>query len=511
MIKKKITPAVLIILDGWGIQKPSEHNAITLADPPEYGRLIKEYSHTKLLAHGTAVGLPEGQVGNSEAGHLNIGAGRVVKQDSLYISDGIEDGTFYRNPAFISAFQHVKKYNSRLHLMGILSGNQCPHMTPDHIIALLNLSVKYDIKDVVLSFFTDGRDSPPNSALEHWNAIKDRITPNARVGSVAGRLYLDRKKKWDRTETLYDMLTSGIAVYTAASFEEAIAEAYKRGETDEFISPTKVESQGKDGTIKNGDAVIFYNLRSDRARQLTRAFVQQRFEPFNRKAVLDNLSFVAMTDFGPDLDKILTAYPSRTIKNSLTLALKDFRQLYIAEMEKYAHVTFFINGGFTDPVAGEKRTLVRSKDVKSYDDVPEMSAREINQVVLPSIEYDIYDFICINYANADMIGHTGNLDAAIKAIKVVDECVFEVVSTVLKKGGFALITSDHGNAEYMVKQGTGELDTMHEISPVPLILVDANGRKLKNKTGKLADVAPTLLYLLGVDIPMEMTGESLVK
>ncbi|KKT35977.1 MAG: 2,3-bisphosphoglycerate-independent phosphoglycerate mutase [Parcubacteria group bacterium GW2011_GWA2_44_12] len=508
---KKQRMAVLIILDGWGVSENADNNAIVLSRPRVYNNLMAQYSHTLLEAHGKSVGLPDGQVGNSEAGHMNIGAGRIVKQDSVYISEAILDGSFFKNPAFVAALQTVKKNGSKLHIMGILSGMQCPHMSPDHVVALLKMSDDREVSEVVVHCFTDGRDSPPDSALQNWHEhLQPYLTKNARLGSVSGRLYLDRKEKWQRTKDLYAMFTLGEAKFFASTFESAVRSGYERGETDEFISPTLIQAEGKNNLIENGDAVIFYNLRSDRARQLTMAFVQPLFDGFHRQKTVHDLQFVTMTDFGPDLSNCLAAYPSRLVRNSLPFVMKEYRQLYIAEMEKYAHMTVFINGGYPDAVAGEKRILVRSKDVLSYDEVPEMSAREITQVVLSNIKYDVYNFIVVNYANADMLGHTGNVEAAIAGVQVVDRCMGEIIEKVVSKGGLVMVTSDHGNAEYMQDAVSGSIDTMHETNLVPLILIDPEKRRLKDVVGKLADVAPTLLSVLNIPVPPEMTGNNLL-
>ncbi len=523
----KRPPLLLIILDGWGIAPPSASNAITLAKTPTMDRLWKTYPHTQLQASGLYVGLPENQVGNSEAGHLNIGAGRVVVQDSTYISESISDGTFFKNPAFLEAIQHIKRRNSHLHIMGILSNDQCPHMSPGHLTALSRLAKMHNIR-FFLHFFTDGRDTHPHSAIDLWNSLKKMLEPGVcEIGSVSGRLYLDRKKTWERTEQIYNALVLGKSDYESPDFESAVKAAYKRGESDEFISPTIIRSKSVTAAdiISDGDSIIFYNLRSDRARQFTKPFVQEQFEQanqdaFRRAKILKNIRFVAMTDFGPDLGPVLTAYPSRDVHQSLPMVLKNhYRQLYISETEKYAHITYFFNGGYTEPIAGEHRILVRSKAVRSYQETPEMSAKEITAVVLEVLRQKWYNFICINFPNADMMGHTGNIESAVIACQAVDSAIAKILQEVEKNKGEAVITADHGNAENIgeevVENGESVINTMHEKNPVPLIIYTKKKIALKDQdsnepTHKLADIAPTILALEGIPKPKDMTGESLI-
>ena len=520
-------PVILAILDGWGIASEGRFNALTEAKTPALTALWESSAHTKLYAHGLHVGLPKDQVGNSEAGHLNIGAGRVVKQDAVYISNAIVDGTFFKNPAFLSAIQHAQKFNSRLHIMGIFSGEQCPHMSPEHLVALRTFTSKYTVR-VLWHFFTDGRDSPPYAARDLWAQFKSSILgKNSYVATLSGRLYLDRKKQWSRTEKLYNALVLGRAEFQCKDMDTAISEAYKRGESDEFIEPTIIRNKevGDGDVISDNDAIIFYNLRSDRARQLTKPFVQDQFEQLNQGAfkrakVLRNTLFVAMTDFGPDLGPVLTAFPSRDVSNTLPMVLGSFyKQVYVAETEKYAHITYFLNGGYTAPIAGEDRILISSKKVKSYDQTPEMSCEEITDIALKALTRKWYNFVGLNYANADMLGHTGNIQAAIIGCAFVDKQIARLVKFIKKSNGMLIITADHGNAEYMGHQDEEVdhliIDTMHETNPVPFIVVSKKNIKLKGQDdeepgGKLGDVAPTLLDLAGIEKPVEMTGESLV-
>lgn len=509
-----IRPFLLIILDGWGIAPAGATNPLSQTKTPTLDYLFKNYPHTQLKAHGQFVGLPKDQVGNSEAGHMNIGAGRIVIQDSVYISDSIKNGTFFKNPAFLEALQHLRQYRSRLHLIGILSNEQCPHMSPEHLTALFQLIKQHNLKEVILHFFADGRDSPPKSILSSWKKIEADCPPNVKIGSITGRLYLDRKKCWERTEKLYNLLTLGQADWQSLSFNDAILNAYRRGETDEFISPTMIQNNFQ--PIEDGDSIIFYNLRSDRARQLAKPFVQADFELANEKAFirkkrLANIKFVAMTDFGPDLGDVLTAYPSRDIKNTLPTVLRHLRQLYIAETEKYAHLTYFFNGGYEQPIAEEHRILIRSPQVDSYVKTPAMAAKEITQVAVASLENNFYDFIVVNFSNFDMIGHTGNLKAAMAAIRIINQCLAKLLTIIKKKKGFLIVTADHGNIEIMKDEKTGAFDTMHEKSLAPFILVSPARKKLLlRQEGILGDIAPTILDLLAIKKPAEMTGKSLI-
>lgn len=521
--KKKHPPLVLIILDGWGFAPPSSKNAISEAKTPVMDRLWSEYPHTLLHAHGKYVGLPEWQVGNSEAGHMNIGAGRVVTQDSVYITESIKDGTFFKNPAFLETVQHAKNYHGRVHLMGILSDPQCPHVSPDHLVALNKFLRTHNVR-MILHFFTDGRDTPPRYALNAWKQIcKDLGGTVCSIATICGRLYLDRKKSWERTEKVYNALLLGEAEHTARTIEDAVLNAYARGETDEFIHPTIIRNEittARD-TIGDNDSIVFFNLRSDRARQLTKPFVQDNFEEanqgaFTRRKVLRNIKFVAMTDFGPDLGNVLTAYPSRDVKGTLPMALReDFRQMYIAETEKYAHVTYFLNGGYKEPIAGEHRILVKSKEARSYDEVPEMSTLEITDIVCELLKQRWYSFVCLNFANADMLGHTGNMRAAIRGCEFIDRSIGRILQIVRKNMGALIITADHGNAEDMGVTAEGLANTMHEINPVPFIIATEEKIRLRGQEtgeigGKLGDVAPTILDILGIPKPNEMDGETLL-
>ncbi|MFH1233563.1 MAG: 2,3-bisphosphoglycerate-independent phosphoglycerate mutase [Patescibacteria group bacterium] len=514
----KNLPMILVILDGWGLAEPSQGNAVTLAKTPTINGLMKKFPSTTLFAHGKYVGLPSDQPGNSEAGHMNIGAGRIVKQDVIKISKSIIDGTFFKNPAFFEAIRHVKKNNSKLHLMGMISNNMSAHSDPKHLLALLDLVKTRQVKEVYLHLFTDGRDSPKYASLKLIQDLRKTFKNKECIATVIGRFYaMDRKKKWERTEKTYRALVNGIG-RKADSAETAITESYNRGENDEFIEPYIICQDNKmTPRISDNDSVIFFNLRSDRARQLAKAFVQKEFCELNqscfvRKKFLQNLRFVAMTDFGPDLDSILTAYPSVDIKETLPMLLKELKQLYLAETEKYAHVTYFFNGGYSSIVDGEARMAIASPDVKSYDQVPAMSSDKLKKEVISNLNKNKYDFTVLNFAAPDMIGHTGNLQAGIECCHQVDKNLGEIVKAYLKVNGAVLVTADHGNIEEMIDLKTGEIDTEHSTNQVPFILIN---KKFKNKIklrqdGVLGDIAPTILELLELKKPKEMTGKNLI-
>ncbi|MDQ5938874.1 MAG: 2,3-bisphosphoglycerate-independent phosphoglycerate mutase [Patescibacteria group bacterium] len=511
-------PLVLMILDGWGLSKETTGNAIALAKTPNINNYFKKYSSTTINASAEFVGLPKAQPGNSEAGHMNIGAGRLVEQDDVIISKSINNGTFFKNPALLQVAKHVKANNSDIHLMGLICDVTSPHSDMDHLLSLLSFFVNKTKQKIYLHLFTDGRDSPRFAALKILNHYeKVFASPRVQVATVMGRFYaMDRKKAWDRTQMAFDAMTMGHG-QTAKNAEDAVSQAYNRGESDEFILPTViVDEQNKPvSVIGDDDAVVFFNLRSDRARQLSKVFVQPNFEKKNpdsfiRANSIKNLLFVALTDFGPDLDSILTAFPSMDLQGTLVSAMSDYRQLYIAESEKYAHVTYFFNGGYDRAIVGEKRVNIPSQVVPTYDLKPAMSAREITKYVVKALNKKQYDFIVLNFANLDMIGHTGNLQAAIKAVEVVDECLGSIMKTLLKKKGTAVITADHGNIEDMINLKTGEVETEHSCNKVPFIVInDQEKYKLKDN-GSLCNVAPTILDILEINKPVEMTADSLI-
>lgn len=515
---KKIKPFLLVIIDGWGIRKEKKGNAIAQAQTPVMDGLYRDYPNTLLGASGLDVGLPPGQAGNSEAGHMNIGAGRLIEQDSVRVSRSINDGSFFRNEALLSVVEHVKKNKSNVHLMGLLSDDQSPHADPDHLLALItmfNLSledVSPDIK-VYLHLFTDGRDSYQYSAMRLLQKFKKALSKRNHISTVCGRFYaMDRIKQWERTERAYDALVLGKG-FQATSAEEAVLQAYNRGENDEYIQPVVIKPEGRSGRITNNDAVIFFNLRSDRVRELAKAFVQQKFVGFKRKKVLKNLKFVSMTSFGPDLPNIIPAYPTQEpFKNTLPIVMRDYRQLYVAESEKYAHVTYFFNGGYDHPVAGEDRVIIKSSDAYTYRTQPEMRAKELTDVMCDSIEYQKHDFMVMNFANPDMVGHTGDFAACIRAVEFVDQQIGRLVQSMLKHDGTVVITADHGNIDEVIDAETNQIITSHSMFPVPFIVVNKHiPRSIKMNHGVLADVAPTILSMMGIPRPREMGTHLLCK
>lgn len=510
-------PVVLVILDGFGLADPKlPGNAITPKTAPAIFSYMKKYPSTSLVAHGKAVGLFKDQEGNSEAGHLTIGAGRIVKQDLLIISDAIKDGTFFKNEAFHQAIEHTKKHKSRLHVMGLLTNGQSAHAHHDHLYAVLEYARRQQVSEVFLHLFTDGRDASPHGSILFLRQLRKRMSAGQEIASITGRFYgMDRSKTWERTKAAYEALVSGKGC-KAASAEDAIDQGYNRGETDEYIQPTVIMNGNKPvAKIQDNDAILFFNARSDRARQITKAFVQKDFTKhnpgsFRRIKTPRGVCFVAMTDFGPDLPGILTAFPSPDIDNCLAKAVGEARQqLYISEMEKFAHITFFINGGYPEPINGEKREAVPSIQEYSFVSRPAMNAREVTKRVVTYLKKDTYNFIVVNYPNADMLGHTGNITAAKKAIQVVDAEVKKIVTAVLSKNGTVVITADHGNAEDMMEAKTGEMMTEHSTNPVPFILVSKKYRRARIKKGTLADVVPTMLKIMEIPIPKEMTGKAL--
>lgn len=517
---KAMLPMLLIVLDGWGVGEPNRGNSISLAKVPVFDSLMKKYPNTTLYAHGIHVGLPDGQVGNSEAGHMNIGAGRLVEQESVIISKAIENGTFMKNSAFLGAIRHARKMNSKIHLMGMLSNGQSPHSDPGHLVALIEMLKNNNVENVYLHLYTDGRDSPKYASLKLIQDLEKNHLGNYKIVTVMGRFYaMDRKKKWSRTEKAFNALTINKGKM-ASSAIGAITEAYNRGESDEYIEPCIITEDEKISTrIEDGDSVIFFNLRSDRSRQLTKAFMQNDFNAKNpnsflRNKKLEHLFFVAMTDFGPDLNDVLTAYPGIDITNTLPMALAGFKQLYLAETEKYAHVTYFLNGGYSGAVVGEDQLMVPSPDVKSYEETPGMSSLELTNIILENVKNNKakYDFTFVNFAAPDMIGHTGNIAAGIKCCEVIDACLGKIVQAYLEVGGTVIVTADHGNIEEMINLETEEVYTEHTTNKVPFIFINKNSSKniRLRKNGSLCDIAPTILKALDVEKSKEMSGKSLI-
>jgi 2,3-bisphosphoglycerate-independent phosphoglycerate mutase len=506
-------PLVLVILDGWGHGRASDGNAITRAGIPNFTALIRDYPHTILGCAGEDVGLPEGQMGNSEVGHLNMGAGRVVYQELTRISKSIREGSFFDNDVLRQAVNHVLANGSALHLMGLLSDGGV-HSHINHLFALLDMARQGRLEKVYVHCFLDGRDVPPDNALVYIDQLERKIKEikTGRVATVMGRYYaMDRDRRWERTESAYRAMVFAEG-FKALSAEAAVKEACKRGQTDEFVQPTVIEDGAGNpvATVRDNDAVVFFNFRPDRARQLTRSFVDTDFQGFSRGRAIDNLYFVCMTQYDKTIEAPVAFRPQR-LANTLgeVLSSAGIKQLRLAETEKYAHVTFFFNGGVEAPGPGEERILIPSPRVATYDQKPEMSACEITEEFIGQLQFDRYRVIVMNYANPDMVGHTGNMEAAVKAVETVDKCLGRVVEAVLEKDGVVLITADHGNAEYM-KDEEGNAVTAHTTGPVPFILVGRKFRRTVLRPGRLEDVAPTILDLLGLPKPEEMTGSSLI-
>jgi 2,3-bisphosphoglycerate-independent phosphoglycerate mutase len=517
--KIKNLPFVLVILDGWGIAPAGPSNPISLAKLPNYNYFLKHYPHTQLIASGEKVGLKKGEDGNSEAGHMNIGAGRIVKQDQIEISKMIKNKSFFKNPALLEAIKHAHKYKSNIHVMGLLSNGQSAHSDPEHLYALLEFFKKQKFHRIYFHLFTDGRDSPPHAAARLVSKLINNFKNNEIISTVMGRFYaMDRIKKWTRTEAAYNAMVMGQGLVSDNPYR-AVSEAYNRGETDEFIIPTVIKNPIKKSKfINDNDSIIFFNLRSDRARQITKPFVQKNFEEgnpgaFKRHKILKNIKFIALTNFGPDLDNISTIYPGQELTNTLPFVLKDIRQYYLAEREKYAHVTYFFNGGHNRPVNGEIWRVVKSVGAQNYESFPQMSIFELTDIICDALRSKQFDFITVNFANADMLGHTGNIPAAIKAVQYIDESLGKIYREIKRRNGTLMVTADHGNVEEMVNLKTHEQDTEHSTNPVPLIIIHSglNKKKMKLKKGILGDIAPTILDLMGIDKPREMIGRSLIK
>lgn len=506
-------PVVLMILDGYGLNEKKEGNAVYEAKKPVMDRLMKECPFVKGNASGLAVGLPDGQMGNSEVGHLNMGAGRIVYQELTRITKSIADGDFFDNEAFLKAVENCKKHDSALHLFGLVSdGGVHSHIT--HIYGLLELAKRSGLKKVFVHCFLDGRDTPPASGKDYVAQLEAKMKElgTGKVASVMGRYYaMDRDNRWDRVELAYRALTDGKG-NTNESATAAIQESYDDGKTDEFVIPAVVTENGAPiGTIKDQDSVIFFNFRPDRARELTRAFCDDTFAGFEREKRLD-LVYVCFTDYDETIANKLVAFKKESITNTFGefLAANHKTQARIAETEKYAHVTFFFNGGVEEPNPGEDRILVKSPKVPTYDMQPEMSAPEVCTKLVDAIRSGKYDVIIINFANPDMVGHTGVEGAAVKAIEAVDECVGKAVESINEVGGVLFICADHGNAEQLVDYETGEPFTAHTTNQVPFILVNAGEEYGLREGGCLADIAPTLIELMGLEQPKEMTGKSLL-
>lgn len=501
-------PLVLMILDGWGYRAETDHNAITLANTPCWDQLWANDRHTLIETSGEAVGLPDGQMGNSEVGHMNIGAGRIVYQDFTRIGKAIKDGSFRENPALCEAVDAATRGGGQVHVMGLLSPGGV-HSHDDQFIETVRMAADRGARSIAVHAFLDGRDTPPRSAessLIRMQSVVDAI-PGAEISTLTGRYYaMDRDQRWDRVERAYKALALGLPEHRVDSAVQGLQEAYARDENDEFVQPTQI---GDYTGVQDGDSIIFINFRADRAREITMAFVSPEFSGFSRPKI-DLAAFVCMTEYMSGLP-VTIAFPSESLPRLLAeeLASNDLRQLRIAETEKYAHVTFFFNGGEEEPFPHEERILIPSPDVATYDLKPEMSAPELTRRLVEAIGSDRFDVIICNVANPDMVGHTGKLEAAIKAVEAVDDCLAAVVNAVDAAGGELLVTADHGNVEQMIDEISGQSHTAHTTNLVPFVF---HGREAKiASTGSLRDIAPTMLALLGLDQPELMTGRPLLE
>jgi 2,3-bisphosphoglycerate-independent phosphoglycerate mutase len=506
-------PLLLMILDGWGIGPDSDTNAVSRAKTPNMTRLCAAYPHSQIDGSGLSVGLPAGQMGNSEVGHTNIGAGRVVYQDLTRITKSIEDGDFFENPVLVDCMQKAKAGSGRLHLAGLLSDGGV-HSHETHLYALIEMAKRQGVREVFIHCLLDGRDTPPQSGADYLERLEQEIAKIGlgQIATVIGRYYaMDRDNRWERVEQAYKAIVLGEGKpYPSAS--AAIRESYREGVCDEFVLPSVIIEEGKpSGKLSDGDAFIFFNFRSDRAREITRCFTEKAFTGFPREIFPKLSSYVCMTSYD-EIFGLPIAFGSDDLVNIFPEVISNagLTQLRIAETEKYAHVTFFFNGGRETPFAGEDRALIPSpKEVATYDQKPEMSAYLVTEELLKRINSGKYDVIILNFANADMVGHTGIMEAAVRAVEAVDDCVGKLVDRVLQLGGAALITADHGNAEMMVDE-TGGPHTAHTCDMAPFVLVDDSRKDAKLRKGVLADLAPTMLAMLGIAQPAEMTGKSLI-
>lgn len=505
-------PLVLTILDGYGHREEQQDNAILNAKTPVMDKLWQQQPHTLIAASGLDVGLPDGQMGNSEVGHVNLGAGRIVYQDLTRLDKEIKDGDFFTNLTLTAAVDKAVKAGKAIHIMGLLSAGGV-HSHEDHILAMVELAAKRGATAIYLHAFLDGRDTPPRSAEPSLKRFTEKFAAlgKGRIASIIGRYYaMDRDNRWDRVQLAYDLLTQAKGECTADNAVVGLQAAYARNENDEFVKPTVIQAAGEpDAAMNDGDALIFMNFRADRARQITRTFVNADFDGFKRDKVVNFGDFIMLTEYAADI-KVACAYPPASLENTFGewLMKHDKTQLRISETEKYAHVTFFYNGGVEEPFKGEDRILINSPKVATYDLQPEMSSAELTEKLVGAIASGKYDVIICNYPNGDMVGHTGDYDAAVKAVETLDNCIEQVVAAVKAVDGQLLITADHGNAEQMRDPATGQAHTAHTSLPVPLIYV-GNKEVKAVEGGKLSDIAPTMLSLMEMEIPQEMTGKPL--
>ena len=503
----KHRPAMLMILDGFGIRKETYGNAIAAASTPVLDDLFAKYPFITIEASGEPVGLPAGQMGNSEVGHLNIGAGSVVYQNLLKITRSIRSGEFFENKALLAAMRNAAAGHT-LHIMGLVSDGGV-HSHFEHLKAVIDMAKRNGVKEVIVHCYLDGRDVPPKSAMDYLGPLEDYMKEEGigRIGVISGRFYaMDRDKRWERLVRAYDALTLSEGLRAGCS-QEAIDASYAKDETDEFVQPTVVTPL----PVRDGDSVVFINFRPDRAREITRALVDPDFDGFERKVWPRDLTYVCMAEYDATMPNVTVAFPPEDVDPTLggTIAAQGLRQLRIAETEKYAHVTFFFNGGVEEPNENEDRILIPSPKVATYDMQPEMSAPEVAKTVIEKIKEDEYDLYILNFANPDMVGHTGVFDAAVKAIETLDGLVGQIAEVILEKDGQILLTADHGNADYMI-DGEGKPVTKHSTSVVPLCHICKEPMPFKAETGKLADIAPTLLTMMGLDVPEGMEGNVLV-
>ena len=502
------TPTTLIIMDGFGLEGPSAGNAVVNAPTPNLDRIFRDFPGCRLSASGLDVGLPEGQMGNSEVGHTNMGAGRVVFQDLPHISRDIESGEFFKNPAYLEAMSNCREWGSALHLMGLLSdGGVHSHIT--HLFALLKMAKEQGLEKVYIHCFLDGRDVPPSSGKSYVEQLQAEIQKLGvgQIATVMGRYYaMDRDKRWDRVQKAYDAIACGEGTFEADA-AEAVQKSYDAGVTDEFVVPVVCV---KNAQVRDNDSIIFFNFRPDRAREISRCFVDEDFTDIQRRTGFLSVDFVCTTEYDATLPNVTVAYPHQKLVNTFGeyISKLGLTQLRIAETEKYAHVTFFFNGGVEQPCEGEDRKVIPSPKVATYDLKPEMSAYEVADECKARIESGKYDVIILNFANCDMVGHTGVFDAAVKAVEAVDKCVGEVTDAVLNAGGVVFLTADHGNAEKM-KNPDGSPFTAHTTNVVPFAVIGAGDVKLR-EGGCLADIAPTMLPYIGLPVPEEMTGKSII-
>ena len=507
-------PVVLIILDGWGYSEVEKHNAIFAAKTPNWDKLWEQYPHTLIRASESAVGLPADQMGNSEVGHLNLGAGRVVYQEISRIDHAIKSGSFFTNGVFTKSVDSAIENDKAVHIMGLLSDGGV-HSHNSHIHSMVKLATDRGAKKVYVHAFLDGRDTSPKSAKKYIDSLNNCFEETggvAKLVSIVGRYFaMDRDNRWERVKASFDVIAHGKAEYQAESALHALEQAYERGETDEFVRATSIVGSDEESVkIEDGDSLIFMNFRSDRARQITQPFIESDFQHFECSKLPKLGSFVSLTEYKSTFD-VQVAFPPERLRNVFGAYISDLglRQLRIAETEKYAHVTFFLNGGVEDPMPGEDRILVPSPDVATYDLQPQMNAPELTEKLISAVTSDKYDVIICNYANPDMVGHTGNFDATVEAIEALDKCVGEVVDAIQSVGGEALITADHGNAEQMMDESIDQVHTAHTTNPVPFVYI---GREASMAgTGALSDVTPTMLYLMDIEKPSEMGGQSLVS